>query len=222
MEKPIIFNTEMVQAILDGRKAMTRRPIKPQPPERYNNGFQVFQPNQFLPDYSGYLWLDGWAHWRPKQPYTVGDRLWVRETWAMVGWVEGCDGVASPIHYLRDSNGMERKVIYYEDCPDWRWLDDEGFSAERQDGSEASYWKPSIHMPRWAARLFLEVTGVRVERVQDISEGDIIAEGCPNAYLLGGSWYRPLWDSIYAKRGLDWDANPWVWVYEFKRTDPCP
>jgi len=74
-------------------------------------------------------------------------------------------------------------------------------------------------MPRWAARLFLRVTNVRVQRVQEITEGEILAEGCPKEYLLGSSWYRPLWDSIYAKKGFGWEGNPFVWVIEFEREE---
>jgi len=78
-------------------------------------------------------------------------------------------------------------------------------------------WKPSIHMPRAASRITLEITGVRVERLQEISEGDIIAEGCPSEFLLGTNWYRPLWESINGPGS--WDANPFVWVVEFRKLE---
>jgi len=128
-----------------------------------------------------------------------GDRLWVRECWG-----------------LRDTqpkDGPERAVIGY-----------------RADGETAApngryqLWRPSIHMPRWASRITLEITGVRVERVQDISEEDARAEGVSETCVLPGDRgsfipsFGMLWEQINAKRGYGWDVNPWVWVIEFRRT----
>ena len=97
------------------------------------------------------------------------------------------------------------------------------YRADNDPQFEGCRWKPSIHMPKWAARIWLEVTGVRVERVQDISEEDAIAEGIPRGAVqyCGHAirLFRDLWDSINAKRGYPWEVNPWVWVVEFKRTE---
>lgn len=143
-----------------------------------------------------------------------GDRLWVRETWARVDYV---DGVVS--HHAVDSDGVERRLVYRADCPDLEW-----------DDQPESRWRPSIHMPRWASRLTLAVTDVRVERLRDISEEDAKAEGVEPAPLAGAAIisdtpasasvshrhaFGLLWDSINAARGHGWGSNPWVWVVAF-------
>lgn len=125
-----------------------------------------------------------------------GDRLWVRETWNQF------DGWAS-YSYAADYDGWG---IGPDDDPD-------------HVPDHAVRWRPSIHMPRAASRILLEVTGVRVERLQAISRGDAMAEGCPFPNMAAGpdpsDWYRELWNEI---NGPDsWAANPWVWVVEFKR-----
>ncbi|MBW0450878.1 hypothetical protein [Paraburkholderia phenoliruptrix] len=203
-ERPILFSGPMVRALLDGRKTQTRRIVTPQP---------VIQRG----------WVGG-AYWerRPERgmqpadrwcirdmvqfsPYgQAGDRLWVRETFAHI-----YRGNAMP------ETRCDEDVVYAAD----------GF---RPDEYVYGSWKPSIHMPRWASRITLEVTGVRVERLNDISEDDARAEGCAPAWLdvngqdvnaYGKPTYRQgfarLWRDI---NGADsWDANPWVWVVEFKR-----
>ncbi|MEO0796642.1 MAG: hypothetical protein AAFX93_15845 [Verrucomicrobiota bacterium] len=147
-----------------------------------------------------------------------GDRLWVRETWAMLSYWATMDCVHS----------------YQNEAPIYR--------AEGLDWTDVT-WKPSIHMPRWASRILLEITNVRVERVCEISEEDAQAEGCHNrsdlAYATGhwgmhhdpAKWavenghryaFQDLWDSINAKAGKGWDVNPWVWVVEFKVLTPSP
>lgn len=209
-EKPILFNGEMVRAILDGRKTQTRRPIKPQPPA-----------------IDGACWAQGEGLFMlpgsrlgvfRASPYIEGDWLWVRETFYVQGWLGLPLGERQPIHYAAD-------IMYRDEVEDYTC-------------------KPSIHMPRWASRITLEVTGVRVERVQDITQQEASAEGASfwwNAadgkrevphgleyrgdnvpedkrdYLRG---FRILWNGIYAKRGMGWDANPWVWAYTFKRITP--
>jgi len=190
-EHPILFSGPMVRAILEGRKTMTRRVACP--------------PGYNLTDY-------GLAHCRYGQP---GDRLWVRETWA----AGACADMLNP-------SALSRKT----------WLIDNGGLWYEADGaapltpiSPKGKTRPSIFMPRWASRILLEVTSVSVERVQDISETDAKAEGAPwlgAGFLakLGDGSYREgfydLWDSINAKRGYGWDANPWVWVVKFKRIEP--
>lgn len=189
--KPILFNTEMVRAILDRRKTQTRRVIKPQPDiklEDYGNGFAQIahwkDPSRLLMR----MWLNG-EGFNDFCPYgQVGDRLWVRETWAINDVI--------PIEH-------RTKAPYI-------------YRAELNERGQAKYtggWKPSIHMPRAASRITLEITGVRVERIQDISEEDAIAEGIPYqgnpADTIGA--FSDLWQSVYS----NWDVNPWVWVIEF-------
>jgi hypothetical protein len=168
-EHPILFSGPMVNAILTGRKTMTRRVVKPQPETRRftHNGRQ----------YDEWIWpsmrgsgvtgsLDWFIERMPKYcPYgNIGDRLWVRETFAI-------------------DLGRNNEVVYQAD----------GLEPVLTDR-----WRPSIFMPRKHSRITLDITGVRVERVQD---------------------FRDMWDSINAKRGYSWDSNPWVWVVEFKRLD---
>lgn len=225
-ERPIIFNGEMVRAILDGRKTQTRRVIKPQPPSVTENGTR-FTGYQYttLPVSQGYdliaymdnpRYIGGCPYGQP------GDRLWVREAHARI---PGEDNYTAAVHYLAD-----------------------GRMPSVEDRHDAGLLKvfPSIYMPRWASRILLEITNVRVERVQDVSEEDAKSEGvetkpygdhpfiCTRDYSQkkrsnGGfpgfcadtgnqyrSSFRSLWNSINTKRGYEWDDNPWVWVIEFK------
>lgn len=205
MERPILFSGPMVRAILAGTKTQTRRVVKPQP--------ELYQGHLHLDDQTVSMrWKDKIATPLAVAPRCLakfcsygapGDRLWVRETWKP--W----PNTAGP--ELRGPDGMG--AIY----------------AATWDKSGGHGWKPSIHMPRWASRVALEVTGVRVERVQDISEADAKAEGAPVGEwfkddLDGGRLvkadrrlgFRVLWDSINAKRGYGWEVSPWVWVVEFK------
>ena len=192
-EKPILFNGDMVRAILDGRKTQTRRPVK-------IDMANAFDPPRGKEDVSaGYpLFEDGDGTWHKAVdccPFgQVGDRLWVRETWA--GWQPG-----SPVFKADGSD----------------------ITCHKSDHLVSS-WRPSIHMPRWASRITLEITGIRVERVQDISEDDAIAEGVVDP-LFGtygrnpNTLFRDAWNACYAARGLGWDVNPWVWVVEFKKVN---
>lgn len=190
-EKPIIFSTEMVKAILDGRKTQTRRVIKPQPvncgivfPQGLSRNF-FFQDDYYNePEHSV-------GEYR-KCPYGfVGDRLWVRETWTgdvWCGYAYKADGTMLPI-----------------DCGE----------------IEFTRWKPSIHMPRRVSRINLLVKNIRVERIQGISEEDAISEGCKDYVGIYYSSCRHnfinLWNSINEKRGYGWNVNPWVWVIEFSK-----
>lgn len=189
MVRPILFNTEMVLAILEGRKTVTRRVVKPQPV--HNNGFW---------ELGGAGWSDSIKSITPipyhslynRMPYDPGDILWVRETWA----------------YNRDI------WLYKADYPS-----SEDFSWAK--------WHPSIHMPRKAARIFLRVTDVRVERLQHLTRDEAISEGCNAAIPI--LEFKGLWDSTIKPADLDrygWAANPWVWVIEFERCEkleewPC-
>lgn len=201
-EKPIIFSGPMVRAILENRKTQTRRVIKPQPSiqERWTERGWLHDAERSLPS--------------PKYrvqicPFVAGQNLWVRETWTYVTLAENEYDAANPLHRRRD-DGCPVLMLYraHEDA----WT----FPAS---------WSPSIFMPRWASRITLEVVSVRVERIQDISKADVLAEGIAarDGYSLQGvvaGWHEPfaaLWDSINKKRGFGWDTNCWVWVIEFKR-----
>ena len=214
-EHPIIFSGEMMQAILEGKKTQTRRVIKPQP--TYDiacGGHWYWLTGTWKSICVGCSTIEKFAsrmlvpsvslnHPRPRCPYGIpGDRLWVRETW---GYVEG-----------------QPEIYYRADEPQMIGRQWGGFFVER--------WHPSIYMRRRDSRITLEVVGVRVERVQSISEDDAIAEGIPlisghypDYENPGNRWDTPaasfisLWDSINAKRGYSWQSNPWVWVVEFRQ-----
>lgn len=193
-EKPILFSTPMVQAILDGRKSQTRRLVKPQPPHhtfsrmKGGHGCEIEVAN-------GYFM---------KPPYQSGDRLWVRETW----FCDECDP---------DCAGKENE----DECP-FNHVGNccYGYKAQYTTGwHEKIKWRPSIFMPKEAARIWLTVTEVRVERLQEISDCDAWAEGIVDEVPFGTAQtlFRELWDSINAKRGYGWDTNPWVWVISFEK-----
>lgn len=240
-EKPILFSAPMVRAILDGRKTQTRRvvkcettinaaehsgcmPILAKRGERLEDGSIGRKAVGFSCSINDGPSLDDCV--KMFCPYgQVGDRLWVRETWAT---------------YYRETTK-----------PDFREADDVVFRADYEGLHPDVYgcWRPSIHMPRWACRIELEITGVRVERLQDISPDDAIAEGLtaiskdggrttkygipdsdgyPGTDNTGWPWehwrfspvdaFQHLWESINGAGS--WDANPWVWVIEFKRVKP--
>jgi hypothetical protein len=202
-ERPILFSAPMVRAILDGRKTVTRRPVKVQPRSRADIGsYGKGQPFIRNPDVTKR---------NPECPFgKPGDRLWVRETWVADAQV---DAVAP-----RDLSQGE-PIQYPAD------------GAVRQTGCSMitpGKGRPSIHMPRWTSRILLEITAVRVERLQDISRADIRAEGlqCPPELASDDvspnyrDWYPAAWKELCNSTGGDWDANPWVWVVEFKRGTP--
>lgn len=207
-ERPILFTGPMVRAILDGRKTQTRRPMKVQPDWRNPvvgcDGVAVGL---------GGSGLDGGV----KSPFgTIGDQLWVRETWGLMAYHDTTDWCRDSVAKLTESHVREQWLV--EHAANWNLP------------SESAYWRPSIHMPRWASRIDLEITRVRVERVQDITEEDAKVEGVtPDDYegyehpdnptlscAAHRYSFRDLWQSIYGT----WDANPWVWVYEFRRVSP--
>lgn len=247
-EHPIIFSTEMVKSILEGRKTMTRRVIKPQPnkPEGTAHDWE-WKP-------AGMLCYDDYfrSHAVNYCPYgQVGDGLWVRET----TWVSDCgkyhcylDAMTEMVvgENIRYTNVQgDRYRNYGFSClsvPDPRRKDyafkkyfgevdltrdpwaDMDFEKTR---IEANFHKktPSIHMPRWASRITLGITAIRVERLQEIRDADCVAEGCPHALIMLPTvpmqeWFKHLWDSLNAKRGYSWESNPFVWVIEFKRQIP--
>lgn len=230
MERPILFSTPMVRAILEGRKTQTRRVIKEQV-STYTNAFGGI-PKEHPP-----MVLHQGCWFKPDEysPYgVVGDRLWVKETWQYYGWDE--DGLP----WIRYKADGKTKFIDFVDEPwDDRLTDIRcDLSAPENydiDGAARDRrWRLSIFMPRWASRILLEITAIRVERVQDISRNDAIAEGViPLGGLIDSEpWcaslkdqtpmkhpemaYARLWNSINAKRGYSWESNLWVWVIEFK------
>lgn len=211
--KPILFNTEMTKAILDGRKTVTRRVAKPQPTHHYDENCH------------GANWVDtGGNNWackscggeiapftgksRIKAPYQIGDILYVRETFCEVPY---------EYEHIPMENGhiTVPKIAYRADSK----IDYTGI------------WKPSIHMPKELARIFLKVTNVRVERLQDMSIQDMINEGVKASDITtnrGVIEYRvinrfeELWDSTIKKKDLGkygFGADPWAWVIEFERVE---
>lgn len=182
-ERPILFSGPMVRAILDGTKTQTRRVVKPQPKGEV----------EFIREsYAGPGWyVAAKPHtddYYVRCPYGVpGDRLWVRETWALPykeNWLEAKDDIV--------------------------------YRASPRDSSTPVKWVPSIFMKRWMSRILLEIEDVRVERVQDISEDDALDEGIDNYDDPARQVFADLWDSINAKSGFSWESNPWVWVIKFK------
>lgn len=212
-ERPILFNIEMVQAILDGRKKCTRRVVKGYIPKNAEFGYAAFTPKgaiscrgTFETGYPGY------GEKFIKLPYRRGDFLYVRETWQKAGLVDDFDHVIDGTEKYYYAAGPEAP------CFDF-WVDPE--TGEHKDKMP---WKPSIHMPKEAARIWLKVTDVRVERLQDITEVGAINEGCIDdiEYAKGKSarsHFIGLWNSTIKKSDFDtygWDANPYVWVIEFE------
>ncbi|HCF3848856.1 TPA: hypothetical protein RNI42_000264 [Pseudomonas aeruginosa] len=205
-ERPILFNDQMVRAILEGRKTVTRRVVKPQPDFLGS----MVDPN------TPFKTLDAGLHARITCPYgEPGDRLWVREAWAADAQVDA----------IAPSDLSQGEPIWYPADLSVRQTGCSMISKGRV--------RPSIHMPRWASRILLEITAVRVERLQDISEEQALAEGvrgepCDHtrqACADIGCWgdtakgaFGFLWESLNGEGS--WAANPWVWVVEFKRVTP--
>ena len=177
-ETGIIMSGNHPRLILDGTKTMTRRVVKdPRENQRriQRQGYGHGIPS--IGDLQREIELTKDTPPNVPCPYgQVGDRLWVRETWAELGWYENASDV---VHLIDDREGDERYIIYAEECQTtFEWRGEDGEIEYTKAGYERSHWKPSIHMPRWASRITLEITEVRVERVQEITEEDAIAEGC--------------------------------------------
>lgn len=222
-DKPILFSGQMVRALLEGQKTQTRRALKPQPDTK--NGGTIWSGAPFGPlAYNG-TWPDGTRSIQ-SPPYAIGDRLWVREAWKTD---RAYDDLAP------SEMGGEEPLIFDADKTVERW----GWKPDSL--SRWGRFRQGMHMPRWASRLTLTVTDVRVQRVQEISADDAIAEGINHAdgrqYLncygpsgcptdedrscnKHGCWgvredFRDLWDSLNASRGFGWQENPWVAAYTF-------
>lgn len=205
IDKPILFSTPMVKAILENRKFQTRRVIK------NKSG------------YSDKVWFSGVPHNtnetgykiaylkvpydsekdiigdRICSPFEIGDRLWVRET----HFIHSINQVGAGIGVVEYKNGTTLHLHYEPDSVLTQW----------------DKWRPSIFMPRWASRITLEVTEIRVQRLQEISHEDITAEGLGDGYTeIGWNYaFGQLWNQINEKRGYGWEVNPWVFAYTFKR-----
>lgn len=212
-ERPILFSLPMVRAILDGRKTKTRRVVKPQSTSVIHGKYLDQSEDGDKPTKedrrSWHRLNEDSNYYEPiRCPYGgPGDRLWVRETWA-----EGGSSTQLPCGEYVWSSHLKARYAATDNAI--------------RDKDDSCYWRlrPSIHMPRWASRLTLEVVSVRVERLNEISEADARAEG----YVGDGvtrhdaearNWFAGLWDSINAKKH-PWSSNPWVWVVEFKRVTP--
>jgi len=184
---PIIFNDEMVRAILADKKTQTRRVVKPAL-------WPILDESNYV---NGWPSLDMLDFEIPCPFGRVGSELWVKETWAY------CD----EIEHYNQLLGEDRRALYRATDPDY-WV---------------RRWRPSRFMPRCASRITLEITGIRVEKLQAITANDINAEGYPYQMDQGGPvgllWYMGLWDSINAKRGYGWDTNCWCWVLEFRKME---
>lgn len=227
-ERPIIFSAPMVRALLDGSKSQTRRVVKPLPIilNRETNSLEVDDRNI----------ANGRFAKQVACPYgQPGDRLWVRETFQYRG--ASYDG-----HGIEDSEwfrcyGVDGAADNWDPDYPHGWYPTHHMNVKKldaageQEDEGVTGWVtrriPSIHMPRWASRITLEVTAVRVERLQDISEADAMAEGIDKESLASykragvdrpaGFAYREIWESINGP--YSWDATPWVWVIEFRRPE---
>ncbi len=221
-ERPILFSAPMVRAILDGRKTQTRRVV--------TVGDVVEERDDGTP----WPYFTTWTHGDDGSPWAScpygapGDRLWVRETWRYADWTE--DGQPWIRYAADDARRLCERV-----SSEWAarvadiWAELSSAENVSVDGRAADRkWRQSIFLPRWASRITLAVTAVRVERLQEISEADAIAEGVlrtggraqlqPNHFRPARELFSELWDSINEDRA-PWASNPWVWVVEFKRVE---
>jgi hypothetical protein len=239
--RPILFSAPMVKALLAGTKTQTRRIVKPQPINRVDyfaaapggNIHVGFEEQPIAPP-------KGRESWRGLCPYgRAGDRLWVKETWA----------VAAKHNTTKPTDLPERSMTIAYRAGGHSCNDEAGWKSFNEDASglHIGQWRPSLFMRRWMSRLTLEITAVRVERLQEISEADAVAEGCdPSHGLLGSDRlsgyegrlgfdvvngkavmrkepsrpiqrYRWLWESVNGAGS--WEANPFVWVVSFRRVE---
>lgn len=226
--KPILFNTPMVQVILSGSKTTTRRVVR----KKYSNtdltmftnkyGTRLIERQNDAPEPVEFIGEDGVKRTRRslvacaecKPPYQPGDVLYVRETWGICGFDD--DAMAMSVTYKADDSCAEIKLS-------------EGKYQKYYDGMSESEpdWHPSIFMPKEAARLFLRVTSIKTEKLQDITNAGALAEGCDGSlsvapYDFSVEKFETVWDSTVKKSDIDrygWGANPWVWVINFERCE---
>lgn len=204
MIRPILFNTEMVEGILEYRKLNTRRIVKPHPKKDmiYKLGYCVDGNKRDIGKFGFGSHECGGHVLYVKPPALVGDILWVRETWSE--WTDGYVYKAWTLPFPQPGRYSDKMMK----------------------------WHPSIHMPKEAARIFLKVTDIRVERLKDMTLDDFLAEGVvlrpeafndpENAYMQGKELFIHIWDSTIKKEQHDlygWEANPWTWVIAFERCE---
>lgn len=243
---PILFNTDMVQAILDGRKTATRRAVK----YKYSNTEMKLRTDKYgtrlieiqkdiegethgkNPD--GGTWHKLLPYIEKKSPCKKGDILYVRETWAFIPCI-GCNG-----DYIRAGapmNCYDYQAVEYDDGNNisdgcFVYRTDYGDTEDDSFPPSTFKWRPSIHMPKQAARIWLKVMDVRVERLQEMNTGDFLEEGVvirpeayndpENAYQQAKTEFIRIWNSTIKKQDMEmygWDTSPWVWVIEFKRCE---
>lgn len=208
-ERPILFSGPMVRAILEGRKTQTRRVVKPSWIAAAQSAGESDGPETVN------------KYWVDICPYgAAGDMLWVKETWGLCSPHDPTYWRAGSIRGIPESELREQFLVEHRQ----NWI----------THPDSAYWRPSIHMPRWASRITLEITGVRVERLQDMHESDAESEGVEirNGWCLGAvhpikshqkifatqiQAFQSIWQSINGRGS--WDANPWVWVIEFRRVE---
>lgn len=245
MERPILFRPDMVKAILDGRKTQTRRVVKHLPALGEAARWIPMLKERPIPMQRTI------GDFREYCPYgKPGSRLWVRETFVLENtWTyHGAHEIPTdgrPIQKHEHAEGSFWLIPHYRATEPEPHI----IGGGQDDGDDTTKWKPSIHMPRWACRLVLEITKVRVERIQDISEEDAKAEGVrftdfgddygymkqqkpgfhigevsshDQCHQAAKTCFAGLWHKIHAKDGCDWAANPWVWVIEFAPLPPVP
>lgn len=242
--KPILFNTEMVRAILDGRKSCTRRIVKPQWEEcshcKYVHNEYIYDKlaeNVYCAK-CGYPLVP-----ERRAPYQPGDILYVRETWRVGAWdifnqmiaFDYKDGTFGELTYIHDRELFERLVNQSRNDARQAKCEYNGVDFVWEKGKSPCRWHPSIRMPKEAARIWLKVTDVRVERLQEITEAGAEAEGAVNNIGMihapdneydhihtAKEHFIEIWNSTIKKSDIDrygWDANPYVWVIEFERCE---
>jgi hypothetical protein len=231
-ERPILFSAPMVRAILEGRKKVTRRALNERALKNINIGAQIGECHE-LPT-EGPLHPNSVGYYNDFCPFgQPGDRLWVRETFALLGNEDGVCVDWSDQMVKGDERAAAR--IFRASCTIgdyslWQVPDKAEWKPDTESLQYEGSWRPSIHMPRWASRILLEITEVRVERLQGITYEDAVAEGVyrDNSRVWtatdeGGQCHKypePAFRDLWKTTGGDWDANPWVWVVEFKRVTP--
>lgn len=216
-ERPILFSGKMIQAILAGHKTQTRRLVTvpwlgarralPYEPYWVDTDGKLLACDEYGDYHPAERWLSGYGD--------PGDQLWVRETWCL----------AHPDYHSEEEGLRKGRPVR-----DGRWC--HYAATDDVDMGDGLGWRPSIHMPRWASRISLEVTEVRIERLQEIGDNDAVAEGFGEERGAVGQQVRPgprerfaeLWDQIngdrWPERAAAWESNPWVWVVSFRRVVP--